>query len=174
MAVIQEYETEALSAAAFDEVIEWTNLFTSFPEVRGTLIQPRPGQVDKSVRIDRVLIPKQRLLDAGWGHGIIGVEIKRSAVKMGPPIAQAMDYARSVWTLPHNYQVMLSWVFIWPMPTDTYGPLASILAQHRVGCATSDYWTRLQLKCGNNILRVSHDGTIRIGTGTNGVKAGSR
>lgn len=174
MAVIQEYDTELLSAAAFDEAVTGTRLFKLHREVCGTLLQPRPGQVDKGMRIDRVLVPTDRLLEEGWQHGIVGVEVKRNSTKMGPAIAQAMDYARSVWTLPHNYQVVLSWVFIWPMSSDVFGPIASILAQNRVGSATSDHWTPLQLKSGSNVLRVLRDGRLLIGNGTNGHRAGSR
>ena len=109
MSAVPVYATESLAAAAFDSAIATTDLFTPYAEVPGTLIQPRPGQIDKSVRIDRLLIPKQRLLDMGWTHGIIGVELKRSDIKLGPPIAQAMDYSRSVWIIPSSrFQIMTS------------------------------------------------------------------
>lgn len=169
------YETESASAAALDSALALVDLFNVYPEVPGTLIQPRPGQVDKSVRIDRILVPNQRLLDLGWRHGIIGIEVKRSGIKIGPPVAQAMDYTRASWTLPGSrFQVILSWVFLWPEDKQ-HGPLASILAQNRVGTASGNQWTALQLNSGeHNLLRVSTDGTVRIGTGANGTKVGSR
>lgn len=169
-----DWLTEYDSAAAFDVAAD-TDLWTIHREVRGVLAQPRPHQVDKTLRIDRVLVPTARLIQAGWTHGIIGCEIKRSNVKIGPAIAQAMDYSRGVWTLdPSGFRVWLDWVFIWPMGKQ-YGTTASVLAQNRIGSATSDKWVRLHLKSGENtVLRLGYDGTISIGAATNGAKVGSR
>lgn len=171
-----DWATEAASAAAFDRAILQAGLWTRYAEVRGTLTQPRTGQVDKAVRIDRILTPTTRLLDLGWSHGAIGVEIKRSGEKIGPPIAQAMDYTRAVFTLQDHgsIKIALDWVFVWPMAKQG-GTVASILSQQRVGSAHSDDWTVLQLKAGeSNVISISHDGEISIGSGANGRKVGSR
>lgn len=169
-----EWDTEVESAAAFDATID-PDLWRIHREVRGRLIHPRPQQVDKTLRIDRVLVPAPRLIDAGWANGIIGCEIKKSGVKIGPVIAQAMDYSRAVWTLePGSFRVWLDWTFIWPMAKQS-GPIASVLSQNRLGSATSDAWTRIQFKSGeNNIVTVGRDGQIRLGAATNGAKVGSR
>lgn len=170
------YATEVESAAALDLILDQVNLFTIYREVRGTLLQPRPGQVDKSVRIDRVLLPTERLLALGWPHGIVGVEIKKDeATTLGPAIAQAMDYTRSVFTLaPWNYQVILGFVFLWPMPKQS-GPMASVCAQNRIGSVSATGWDPLQFKSGEqNVLRVHRDGQVSIGIGSNGNKVGSR
>ena len=168
------YETEAASAAALDDLLHRTGLFRVHSEVRGTLLQPRPSQVDRGVRIDRILIPEQRLLDLGWKHGLVGIEIKRSGVKIGPPIAQAMDYTRAVWSLPYGFRVILDWVFVWPEDKQ-HGPLASLMAQNRVGTVTSTAWTLLQFNSGEQtLLHVSRDGTIRVGAGASGTRVGSR
>lgn len=169
------FATEAESAVEFDRIAQASNLFTIYQEVPGTLIQPRPAQRERTVRIDRILVPNTNLLAAGWTRGIIGVEIKRNSEQIGPYIAQAMDYSRSVWTLPtSHFQVMLDWVFVWPIPKQM-GPMASLMAQNRVGTATSDNWTPLQFKAGeNNVLRVNNDGTVRIGAQGIGRKVGSR
>lgn len=167
--------TEADTANTFDKVITAIDLFTSYAEVRGTLTQPRPGQVDKGVRIDRVLVPNQRLLSLGWTHGVIGVELKPKGAKIGPAIAQAIDYSRSAWTLPQGgILVHLSWVFVYPYPKE-HGALASILAQNRIGTADTDKWTALGLWSGEaNVLRVSWDSTVRLGPANSGFKAGRR
>lgn len=169
------YETETDAAEAFDNCVKRTGLFTIYPEVRGTLLQPRPGQVDRSVRIDRVLIPTQALLRMGWRHGIIGAELKRSGTKVGPAIAQAMDYTRCAWTLPDNrYQVVLGMVFLWPVEKQ-HDAVASILAQNRLGTADSNRWALLHLASGElNILHVSHGGDVRVGAASAGTKVGSR
>lgn len=170
------YANEIESAAALDLILDQTALFNIHREVRGTLLQPRPGQVDKSVRIDRVLLPTTRLLDLGWPHGIIGVEIKKDPhTTPGPAIAQAMDYTRSVFTLaPSGFQVVLGYVFLWPMPKQS-GPMASVCAQNRIGSVTATEWEPLQLKSGEqNILRVRRDGQAEIGLTASGNKVGSR
>lgn len=159
------WRTEAASAAALDDTLQQAGLWRVEREVRGTLVQPRPGQVDKSMRIDRVLIPTARLLDMRWPHGIIGVEIKRSGEKVGPPIAQALDYGRSVWSLHGGFQVWLDYVFIWPMAKTFGGALESICAQHRIGFAYPTDWSALRMQCGAfNIIDVARKGDVRLGT----------
>lgn len=170
-----DWATEAASAAAFDTAIG-TELWSVYREVDGVLTQPRPQQINKTVRIDRILIPKAPLIDLGWTHGIVGIELKRSREKIGPAIAQALDYSRSVWTLTGvGYsRVWLDWVFVWPMPKQS-GSMASVLAQNRVGSATPLYGDGYQLKSGEtSLICVAHDNYIRIGTATNGTKVGRR
>lgn len=168
--------TEADSASALDRRLASHNLWTVYREVPGVLLQPRPGQVDKSVRIDRVLIPNERLHAAGWRHGAIGIEVKRSGVKLGPPLAQAMDYTRAAWTIAEarGISVLLSMVFVWPMPKQ-YGPLASLLIHNRIGSASFSKWTSLYLQFGDEtILHVDQAGEFRLGTIDSGRKVGSR
>jgi hypothetical protein len=171
------WATEAEAAAELDAALAACGLWSVYSEVRGTLCQPRPAQNDKTLRIDRVLIPNQRLRGLGWAHGAIGVEIKRSGVKIGPPIAQAMDYSRTTWIIEElgGLRVWLDWVFIWPMPKqgDTVG---SILAQNKIGSATASryYLLHLQSGSGQNLITVTRDGEITIGAGASGRKAGSR
>jgi hypothetical protein len=167
------YATETDAAADFDEIIRSTDLFTSYDEVPGTLLQPRPGQIDKSVRIDRILVPNSRLIDAGWRGGIIGVEIKRAAGN-GRDIAQAADYTRSAFRLgPSNFLVICDYVFIWSWGKQD-GPLASVMAQSHVGSVTSSHWTPLHFRTGeNNVLRVHSDGRLDFGIPV-GSKVGSR
>lgn len=171
---VGSWDTETDSAAELDFLLDRVNLWRVYKEVRGSLVHPRPIQIDKNVRIDRILVPNSKLLNLGWTHGIIGVEIKRSAVKIGPPIAQAMDYGRSIWTLPGGVSVWLDWVLIWPMGK-LHSTVESICCQHRVGSAYSTDWDLLYLRSGTfNIINISRDGDIRIGTSPSGKKVGSR
>lgn len=173
---IGQWPDEASSCAALDASLAHAQLWRVHNEVPGTLAQPRPSQDQHSVYyIDRVLVPSSKLLELGWKHGIVGIEAKRSGVRIGAPIAQAMDYSRMVWTLPQGgIRVWLDWVFVWPMDRQT-GPIASILAQNRIGCAYSTKWTVLHLKCGeSNLIKIERDGQIDIGEARNGQKAGSR
>lgn len=167
--------TEASNCLVIDHVINTTGLFTGHAEVPGTLIQPRPGQQAKGMRIDRLLVPTQKLVDLGWSHGIIGIEIKPAGVKLGPALAQAMDYSRTAFTLPGGgFQVMPTWVFLFPFDKE-HGATASVMAQHRVGTAAVTRWSPLTLRCGEaTILHVNNDGDARIGTTSVGLKAGRR
>lgn len=172
---VGHWDTEAGSAAALDAILEQAGLWTVYREVPGALSQPRPSQAGKALRIDRVLVPGGKLIKLGWAHGNIGIEIKRSGMKIGEPIAQAMDYSRAVWTLPQGgIKIWLDWVFIWPAPKQ-YGTIGSILAQNRIGCAYTSERAPLTLhNSGEHLLEIGRDGEIRIGAGRNGQKAGSR
>lgn len=170
-----DWATEQDSAIAFDAAVP-TELFNIYREVRGTLVNPRPTQVERSMRIDRILVPTTYLLTLGWQFGIIGCELKRSGEKIGPPIAQAMDYSRSVFTLePSKFRIWLDYVFIWPMSKQG-GTTGSILAQNRIGSAYGDArYNRFQLMSGESaVLRVGHDNSVRIGNVQAGSRAGSR
>lgn len=130
------YDTEAAGLIDFDQRIERSGLFTVYREVRGALLHPLPNSEDKSMRIDRILMPTSKLLGCGWNHGFIGVEAKAPGEKMGPALNQAMDYMRSVFYSPmHHGRIMLNWVVLWPFEKPS-GPTESVLAHHRIGtCA---------------------------------------
>lgn len=170
------WATEVESAAALDRRLAAHGLWTVYREVAGVLLQPRSLQIDKGVRIDRVLIPNERLAAAGWRHGAIGIEIKRSGEQLGPPLAQAMDYTRAAWTLKEarGLSVLLGAVFLWPMPKQ-YGPLASVMVHNRIGSASFSSWTSLHLQLGEEaILRIDHAGVFELGSINSGRKVGSR
>ncbi len=170
-----DYEDEQASVAALDRLLEKADLWYVYPEVRGMIAQPRPEQEDKSVRIDRVLVPMRRLIELGWRHGTIGVEAKRSGVKIGPVIAQAMDYRRSVWRLGDSgTSIWLDWCFVWPMAKQQ-GPIASVLSQQRIGSLSSSPYHLLYFQAGETtVLDVGWDGEVKLGDGNNGRRAGSR
>ena len=167
--------TEEASAAAFDAAIG-DRYWRVYPEVTGTLTQPRPCQERKEMRIDRILTPSAELIRLGWRHGSIGVELKKSGIKLGEPVAQAMDYSRSVWTLKDagHTRIWLDYVFIWPMPKQGH-LAASILAQNRIGSATP-MGDGVHFKAGEcKIVYVYPNGEIDLpGYTAPGAKAGSR
>lgn len=125
-----DWQTEKESAANFDGLVAYLNAFTVLKEVRGqyTFIRPHE-QNKKSARIDRILIPTTKLLEAGWTLGTVGVELKRSGKNLGRPIAQLIDYSlRCEW----NIDIQPNWYFIWPVRGPT-GPIASLMSQFRIG-----------------------------------------
>lgn len=170
------YPSEVESAAALDQLLIETGMFRIYREVTGTLLHPRPDTIPKRMRIDRILLPTDRLVLAGWRSGILGVEIKRDPYStLTPGISQALDYTRSVFTIDNGYQVIPTYVFLWPM-LKQHGPVASILAQNRLG-SIQDYGNRVRLQFNSgeaSILRIYRDGLVEIGDCAAGRKAGSR
>jgi hypothetical protein len=176
-----DWLTEQASAEAFEAAITPSGLFRVYREVAGILIQPRPSQVDKTMRIDRLLVPTAKLSAIGWAYGAIGVEIKRSGVKIGPPLAQAMDYTRGVWPI-RGILVQLGAVFLWPCGKQ-HGPVASLMAHNRVGTVSTSPWVSAYFQFGEEtILRIDKSGQVtsrytglpHVGNGLSGRKVGSR
>lgn len=169
------WQTEVDSVLSLDAIFDGVpTLWNVYREVPGELIQPAYAQQDKTVRIDRIVTPKRELIELGWTHGAVGFECKKSDVKIGPPIAQATDYARSLFRLDNGVKIWLDMVFVWAMAPQ-HGPLASVLYQQRVGSAYSYRWAKLKLKLGEvSVLDIDPEGNVTIGNSPNGRKAGSR
>lgn len=170
-----DFKNEHDSVAELDRLLDKANLWHVYTEVHGVVAHPRPEQDDKTVRIDRILVPKRTLIDLGWRHGTIGIEAKRSGLKIGPIIAQAMDYRRCLWRVGDaGTAVWLDWCFIWPMAKQQ-GPLASVLSQQRIGSLNTNSWHALYFQAGEStVLRIGWDGTIAVGGAEHGKKTGSR
>jgi len=130
-----DYGTEEEGWADFDRLIELhPDVFKVAREVSGWYVSQRMNTQAKTPRIDRILFPRKRLVEAGWTHGPIGVEGKTSKKKAGPAISQAMDYSRAVFQSPFgcHSRIMLEWVFVWPI-REVKGAIASIMMQNRIG-----------------------------------------
>lgn len=179
--MIAPYRTEDEAMACFDLLAEQSGCFRIYKEVGGEMIQPRFGCEEKTVRIDRVLIPLQRLLNAGWVHGPIGVEGKRHDEKAGKAICQALDYHRAIFDLGtadaklKGFRFSLECIFLWPFEPER-GEVASVMAQNRLGCCfrkydsellrfTADQTIGIQIKC---------DGVLFVQELKSGRKVGSR
>src|SRR5574343_612871 len=144
------WKTEAESASAFDERVRGTGMFRIYSERQGILLQPQVTQKDKTVRIDRILVPTRELLDLGWQLKTIGVEIKRSGKELREVLSQAVDYTRSVFDLDGLAWVMPSNVYIWPMEKQG-GPLASLMVHLRVGTASCGGSDRIKFSLGEEV-----------------------
>jgi hypothetical protein len=167
-----DWLTELESASALDERLAACQLFVGYEEIAGVLVAPRPDQVNKTVRIDRVLLPTRRLREAGWGLGAIGIEIKRSGEKIGPPLAQAMDYVRAAWRVDGLW-IQLGAVFVWPIDKQ-YGPLTSVLTHNRVGTAEYSPYRLLRLRLDQVVLDVTDPFVFRVAEYGSGTKVGAR
>lgn len=133
-----DYALESHACAALDErLAKLSDYFYVEREVTGWWIQPRAAIVtegDKYTRprLDRVLHPTRKAIEAGWKDGPFGIEIKRSAVKAGSAISQALDYHRAVFDAPGGGLNLLKWIFLFPMgPSE--GDLGVLQAQMRIG-----------------------------------------
>jgi hypothetical protein len=171
------WSTEQESVAALDAILAaHAHLWSVYSEVCGTPTQVRPCQVERAnLRIDRILVPKPALIDLGWTHGVIGIEAKRSGIKAGPALSQAIDYLRTAWRLPPSrVHIWVDWVFVWPLPK-VGGTVASIMAQQRVGSANTSRYAPLHLASGeSSILRIDRNGNVTVGACNTGTRNGSR
>lgn len=169
------WDDEADACAELDRRIEASNLFRSYREVTGQYVQPRYGAALKAPRIDRLFIPKKALLDAGWNYGIIGVECKASGKKLGPLVAQCLDYSRAAFKLPDvKFDVMCSWIFLWPVAAYA-GDIASMMDQNRIGGVSGSHWDLLNFKTASgSLLRIKNCDEFFIRECRQGTKAGSR
>ncbi len=170
-----EFDGEPEAMDAFDRHAEASGCFRNiYREVEGEYLQPRIGCPKQTSRIDRILMPSKKLIDAGWPHGPIGVEGKCSAKKIGPVLAQALDYSRAIWFLPHGFEIHLRWVFLWPLSA-CVGDIASVMAQNRIGYVCSHPRTPLLFGCGGTYaIEIMHDGSVKAKGLPMGNKAGSR
>ena len=157
------------------ELLRPTKAFHIYSEVPGVLLQPRPGTTQLGVRCDILLTPTKLLLDAGYHSGAICVECKASGKKIGPAICQAMDYARSAFSVPvSNIRVVPSYCFIWHMGA-LYDGMGSVTCQHNVGSLCEHHGSLRFLLPGGQFLGFDEAGDlVKLRTPTSGRKAGSR
>lgn len=170
------FATEEDAARHLDSLLESVaDLFAVTSEVSGVRQYSRPEQQKTGVRIDRVLFPKKKLLNAGWRSGVVGIEIKKSGHPAGPMVAQAEDYMQSVFTFESGVSVILNSVYLFPS-FSVAGIAASILAQRRIGFV-GERNGRLGLWMNNTcLLRYAFD-EVRVGGSSQlncGTKVGSR
>lgn len=168
------WQDEQASCQAFDAAVP-RGFWSVEQEVPGFVAHYAPWQQPGSnVRIDRVLVPTPALCALGWPGWAVGVEIKRSGIPCGPPLAQAMDYVRSAFYIQGVPQY-LQWVFVWPLQSPS-GPLASLMVHHHVGSAWL-HRDQLELKVGEStVFGFDWQGRPKVGRNLArlGVGVGSR
>lgn len=129
------FATEEESCERFDELFCNTlaRYFSVFKEVKGSYVVNSHCLDKTGCRIDRILVPKQPLIDHGWNFGAIGVECKKSGIKAGRPLSQCVDYRDAAFKVGSaGMTVMLEQVFLWPFAPPG-GAVQSLIAQRRVG-----------------------------------------
>lgn len=171
---IGDYADEATSKAALDALVKASACFRSYSEVTGFPIQARLGSELKGLRIDRILTPTDQFVKAGWRHGPIGIEVKKSGHKFGPGLSQLLDYSRAAWEIKPGYHILVELLFLWPVEKQA-GTVASIMAQNRVGTVCSTKWTPLKFCVGESVvLRFDANWNPKIANLNCGKRSGSR
>ncbi len=161
--------SEDVGLILLDGIVERSEAFSVYREVEGEYHHPRADTGDHDARIDRVLVPKPKIIELGWKRGgAIGIEGKASGKKIGPLIVQAMDYSRCVFKLQNKIglfaMVSLKWIFIYPvLPEQVKNDLESVTANHRIGLCSITQDNCLNFYCGGMCgIRIRRDGTIEI------------
>ena len=179
-----DYPDEAAACAAFDQAVHASGIFKIYSEVPGSYAYRPHFKKQSEPRIDRILIPNKILLDAGWNCGIVGVEIKRSGVRIGPVISQIGDYLQADWTLPDcGFTVRLGFCFLFPLER-LGNDIASVCQQNRIGQVALKYppyneHFRIQFFSGEQSLIIyyfnhAEPDRIRVNGKPSGQKRGSR
>lgn len=189
LVTIGNYADEKAACDAFDAAVDdqywWVR-----KEAWGKIVNldPHPLTQEKTKnRIDRVMIPKKKCVDEGWTLGVVGVEIKKSGVPLGPVASQMLDYRRCVWNVESPgspglfIPIVLSKVFLFPVFGCGGGPFSSVMAQQRIGFARiEDSRYRpyakggLILSCANQDIFTPSQGPRIPGAQKSGFKQGSR
>jgi hypothetical protein len=181
-----DYQDEISSGKYFDECIEKSGLFEIWGKgktkgITGEIIHPLPGMKNRDhYFIDRILQPSIKLQNEGWTKGLIGVELKKTGIKVGPPLSQMLDYLRCVWYSPENIKVMIDYCFLWPLEK-CGGVTASIMAQNHIGGCCLRYppendYHRVQFNIGEQfiLLYYFNRDLVKIQNLNIGIKTGSR
>jgi len=127
------YETEELAKSELMRHISDEH-WSVEQEVVGQVVHPKQDCRATSVRIDYILWPKEPLISAGWSVGPIGVEVKRSGVKLGPVISQALDYMRCQYSCAGGLAVRPKFCVIFPLDR-VQEAVQSVMSSERIGHA---------------------------------------
>ena len=167
------WPTEPESCAVFDRLVDEAHLFRIESERPGFYLQPKLASEDKTPRIDRILLPYPKLVDAGLSTGAIGVECKKSGHKIGPVVAQCLDYRGAAFRVESGSMLMVEQCFIWPLDK-VRGDLLSVMTQHRIGGVYESFGRLIFWLGGMHVLTVHANGHFEVTKSLAGLKRGSR
>lgn len=128
-----DFATEEDACDTFDDAMEEhaSGLFRVYKECQGWYMHGKVGAKETQCRIDRILIPTAACKEK-WGFGAIGVEIKKSGVKVGRVACQCIDYRSAVFEV-ENCMIHLNQVFVFPLVSFGNGAIQSVVCNYRVG-----------------------------------------
>ena len=140
-----DFQTEKDAAAFFDNFLEGSKFFVVESEVPGRrLYDSQPLEPDtkwQGLRIDRILHPTIHAFQAGWQFGTIGVEIKKSGVKLGGVIAQVIEHRSTVFRSKMLFNTRVLPIMFAIFPSEKlFNDVASFCAQHNIlNCYFNEY-----------------------------------
>ena len=147
--------TETESVKRLESLLVQTGLFNIFSEVTGEYeYRPYYKESDKKPRIDFLLTPSVKFINQGWCYGAIGIECKKSNVKIGPPFSQIWDYGTALFRHP-TFKVLIKpdFIFLWPCEK-VGGNFASVMSQNRFGSVCENGyrsdWHSMHFYCGES------------------------
>ena len=152
---------------------ERDGLFTVYHECWGWYVGQRPRTKPQRPRIDFIIVPSQRVIDTGWDYGAVGVEAKAKDKRLGPAIAQAIDYSYSVFETPLGL-IMPSAVFLYPVNATVYNEAASVMQQFNIGTISNVTGGTMFMLGQTGVLRAYLNGEISGKNLRSGRKVGSR
>lgn len=173
------WDNEKDSVIFLSDLLKSSGLFSIYNEVEGNLTSFDPFREYKTMRIDMIALPKAQMINRGWPAGAIGIECKKSKIKINHAFVQAEDYSRTVWRLKTGFLMMCQFYFLWPY-RQTHGFMASQMAQKRIGTLShsenSFKGPKLQAFCGETKVFNYYFKTdeLEIGNLNFGFKSGSR
>lgn len=139
------FATENDACEFFDRFMEGNKFFVVESEVKGRRLydsQPLDPKANwQGLRIDRILHPTINAFQAGWGFGQIGVELKKSGIKIGGVIAQVIEHRTTVFMSKYlcNTRIMPIMFAVFPMEK-LLNDVASFCAQHNIlSCSYNKY-----------------------------------
>lgn len=134
----------------FEHEVTGRRLFDSLPV--------KPNADVQSLRIDGILHPTGELFHAGWMHGPIGIEIKKTGIALGGVVAQIMEQRTTLFRSPYlNYTRLMPTIFsVFPSRGITHD-LHSLFETQSILCCFFDKWSK-SMKFGlpsKNVMSIS-------------------
>lgn len=169
------WAVEENAEAAFVDLAGRSGAFHAYRQVWGEPIYKRPGMTYQRVRCDVLLCPAKPLVDLGWRGGAIVVEVKRNGLALGRPVSQLLDYMNAAFEIPcSGVNVLPNYGFVFSAPKQQ-GPLASVMAQNRIGtCYLCKWSSKIRFFCGSVLVLELADSAIEIHKLDFGKAIGSR
>lgn len=154
------FDTEAQAVSFFDTHIN-QEFFIIESEVKGRrLFDDKPVKKDgQNLRIDKILHPTLKAVNAGWFFGPIGIEIKRSGEAVGPVLTQILEQRQSLFLSKHvNYSRICPSVFaLFPLENISHDLHSLCERQLIYPCYWNDYQKKMRIGASVTILTIGSE-----------------
>ena len=154
-------ETEA--EKFFDSHIN-PEYFYNEKQVKGRRLyddKPIVGGNGQNLIPDRILYPTHKAYSDGWIYGPIGIEIKKSGIKLGPVFAQVLEQRQSIYRSEYLHGARVMPLLFAIFPADKImNNLGSIsVTQSILSCSYKSYNKCLKFYAGNiGVLSIGKNG----------------